>query len=99
MWLHGALIAVLGVVLASALTGCGDDCSTDCFATPSPTPTVTPIATPIATPEVPTSEPFSCVVADCGPDATCASLGFVDPVRHCYLFNGQYLCCRQSPFE
>jgi hypothetical protein len=92
---HGALIAVLCVVLALGLSACGDDCSTDCLATPSPTPTVTPIATP----QLPTGEPFSCVAANCGPDMTCESLGFVDPVKHCYLFNGQYLCCRQSPFE
>lgn len=94
MWSHGALAAALCVVLALGLTGCGDDSSSDGFATASPTPTVTPIATP----EPPFGEPFSCVVANCGPDVTCESLGFVDPVKHCYLYADQYLCCHESPF-
>src|SRR5262249_40599063 len=41
-------------------------------------------------------EPVSCEAADCGPDVTCESLGFVD--KHCYLYADQYLCCRESPF-
>jgi len=92
---QGRLTAVLCVIVALTLAACGDDSSSDGFSSSSPTPAVTPTATPRS----PTDEPFSCVAADCGPDVTCASLGFVNPLKHCYLYNDQYLCCRQSPFE
>ena len=90
-----ALAAGLCLALVIGVTACGDGGGGNGAPIRSPTPT----ATPSATPSPPLgNEPFSCVVANCGPDVTCAALGFVDPLKHCYLFDGQYLCCRESPF-
>lgn len=85
-----ALTTALSLVLALGLAACGDDDCSGCSPTPVPT----------ATPAPPGEVPFSCVIAACGADVTCASLGIhTNPESQCYLYNDLYLCCRQSPFE
>lgn len=39
--------------------------------------------------------PFSCKEEGCGPDVRCQDA----PSRQCFLYNSEFLCCRQSPFS
>jgi len=39
--------------------------------------------------------PFSCKEEGCGPDVRCQDA----PTRQCFLYNSEFLCCRQSPFS